>query len=136
MELHNNNGEVTVIIDVSFSEEIATIKEFIREEQCPFINSQAGEGLKKFEWFIDENNKTGTLIEVFANPLSWEELADKVIGTPVNIKFGQLFNVEKMIILGETTNKVKEKIQAMKPCLLYTSPSPRDRTRSRMPSSA
>ena len=32
MELHNNNGEVTVIIDVSFSEEIATIKEFIREE--------------------------------------------------------------------------------------------------------
>ena len=117
MELHNNNGEVTVIIDVSFSEEIATIKEFIREEQCPFINSQASEGLKKFEWFIDENNKTGTLIEVFANPLSWEELADKVIGTPVNIKFGQLFNVEKMTILGETTNKVKEKIQAMKPLI-------------------
>ena len=26
MELHNNNGEVTVIIDVSFSEEIVTIK--------------------------------------------------------------------------------------------------------------
>ena len=117
MELHNNNGEVTVIIDVSFSEEIATIKEFIREEQCPFINSQAGEGLKKFEWFIDENNKTGTLIEVLANPLSWEELADKVIGTPVNIKFGQLFNVEKMPVLGETTNKVKEKIQAMKPLI-------------------
>ena len=117
MELHDNNGEVTVIIDVSFSEEIVTIKEFIREEQCPFINSQAGEGLKKFEWFIDENNKTGTLIEVFANPLSWEELADKVIGTPVNIKFGQLFNVEKMTILGETTNKVKEKIQAMKPLI-------------------
>lgn len=117
MELHDNNGEVTVIIDVSFSEEIATIKEFIREEQCPFINSQVGEGLKKFEWFIDENNKTGTLIEVFANPLSWEELADKVIGTPVNIKFGQLFNVEKMTVLGETTNKVKEKIQAMKPLI-------------------
>ena len=26
--------------------------------------------------------------------------------------------------------------RATKPCLLYTSPSPRDRTRSRMPSSA
>ena len=26
--------------------------------------------------------------------------------------------------------------EAVKPCLLYTSPSPRDRTRSRMPSSA
>ena len=27
-------------------------------------------------------------------------------------------------------------IAGLKPCLLYTSPSPRDRTRSRMPSSA
>ena len=27
-------------------------------------------------------------------------------------------------------------IESMQPCLLYTSPSPRDRTRSRMPSSA
>lgn len=115
MELHNNDGEVTVIIDVSFSDEIDTIKEFIRNEQCPFIQSQAGKGLKKFEWFLDENNKTGTLIEVFADPLSWEELAEKVIGTPVNIKFSQLFNVEKMTILGEITDKVKEKIQAMKP---------------------
>ena len=115
MELHKNDEEVTVIIDVSFSDEIDTIKEFIRNEQCPFIQSQAGEGLKKFEWFLDENNKTGTLIEVFADPLYWEELAEKVIGTPVNIKFSQLFNVEKMTILGEITDKVKEKIQAMKP---------------------
>ena len=29
-----------------------------------------------------------------------------------------------------------EKVTSSKPCLLYTSPSPRDRTRSRMPSSA
>ena len=30
----------------------------------------------------------------------------------------------------------KEAIQELRHCLLYTSPSPRDRTRSRMPSSA
>ena len=29
-----------------------------------------------------------------------------------------------------------EKVKRLKGCLLYTSPSPRDRTRSRMPSSA
>ena len=36
------------------------------------------------------------------------------------------------------TNKVGElaDIEGHHPCLLYTSPSPRDRTRSRMPSSA
>jgi len=35
------------------------------------------------------------------------------------------------------TKKLKnEKGELLPPCLLYTSPSPRDRTRSRMPSSA
>ena len=31
---------------------------------------------------------------------------------------------------------VQDSVSAFKDCLLYTSPSPRDRTRSRMPSSA
>jgi len=38
----------------------------------------------------------------------------------------------------EVVSKIKLQIVAgqASPCLLYTSPSPRDRTRSRMPSSA
>ena len=35
-----------------------------------------------------------------------------------------------------TENLKNKKIQILGTCLLYTSPSPRDRTRSRMPSSA
>ena len=31
---------------------------------------------------------------------------------------------------------MEAKLEVLEPCLLYTSPSPRDRTRSRMPSSA
>ena len=45
------------------------------------------------------------------------------------------------IILGqmatpESLAALREKLGMNHPCLLYTSPSPRDRTRSRMPSSA
>ena len=36
----------------------------------------------------------------------------------------------------ETPNFIKSTKKKCKSCLLYTSPSPRDRTRSRMPSSA
>lgn len=117
MDLNNNNEETTVIIDVSFSEDIDIVKEFILNEQCPFVNSQAQEGLIKFEWFLDESNKTGTLIEVFANPVAWEDLANKVIGTPVNVKFGEIFNIESMTVLGEVTDAVKEKIKAMNPTI-------------------
>lgn len=117
MDLNNNNQQTTVIIDVSFSENIDIVKEFILNEQCPFVNSQADEGLIKFEWFLDESNKTGTLIEVFANPVAWEDLANKVIGTPVNVKFGEMFNIEGMTVLGKVTDAVKEKIKAMKPII-------------------
>lgn len=117
MDLNNNNQQTTVIIDVSFSEHIDIVKEFILNEQCPFVNSQADEGLIKFEWFLDESNKTGTLIEVFANPAAWEDLANKVIGTPVNVKFGEMFNIEGMTVLGKVTDAVKEKIKAMNPII-------------------
>ena len=36
----------------------------------------------------------------------------------------------------KTKRSVREDLSIFLPCLLYTSPSPRDRTRSRMPSSA
>ncbi len=115
MQLHNNDGHVTVIIDVSFSDDANTIKDFVLNEQCPFIQSKEEEGLIKFEWFIDEETKTGTLIEVFKNAISWEKLADKVIGTPVNIKFNSLFIIEKMTVLGELTDNLEEKLQAAGP---------------------
>ena len=115
MQLHNNDGHVTVIIDVSFSDDVKTIKDFVLNEQCPFIQSKAEEGLIKFEWFIDEETKTGTLIEIFNDSISWEKLADKVIGTPVNIKFNSLFIIEKMTVLGELTDNLEEKLKAAGP---------------------
>ena len=115
MQLHNNNGNVTVIIDVSFSDDVNIIKDFVLNEQCPFIQSKVEEGLIKFEWFIDDETKTGTLIEVFNDSTSWEKLADKVIGTPVNIKFNSLFIIEKMTVLGELTDNLEEKLQAAGP---------------------
>ena len=49
------------------------------------------------------------------------EPGDKVIN-PANKSWG----------IGQVQSIIKDKVT----CLLYTSPSPRDRTRSRMPSSA
>ena len=74
------------------------------------------------------------------------ELADKTVETPIdggpvvdllkNLKlpldFSLPYRLEKMF---PKTEGFGAKGQ-VKSCLLYTSPSPRDRTRSRMPSSA
>jgi hypothetical protein len=117
MDLHKNKGQVTVVIDQSFSAPIEEVKNFILNEQSPFVLSQSDESLLKFEWFIDEGTNTATLLEVFANAEGFEVLAGKVMGTPVNLKFRELFKVEKMTILGEPTESLKETISVMSPVI-------------------
>ena len=51
-------------------------------------------------------------------------------------KFGGNYCAETMRKPIEDLSKLFEKLRRDRNCLLYTSPSPRDRTRSRMPSSA
>ena len=117
MDLHKDKGQVTVVIDLSFSAPLEEVRKFILDEQSPFILSQSNESLLKFEWFIHEETKTATLLEVFANAGAFEHLAGKVMGTPVNLKFRELFTVEKMTILGEPTQSLKETISVMNPTI-------------------
>ena len=117
MKLHENNGEITVVIDVSFTADMNEINQFILEEQCQFINNQEVESLQKFNWYIDEESKTGTLIEVFNNSDGFAELAEKAIGTPVNLKFRELFTFEKMTILGDISEDLKSMLESMSPVM-------------------
>ena len=51
-------------------------------------------------------------------------------------KLGNTFTVDAKMFSVETGQTTRSVSKTYKGCLLYTSPSPRDRTRSRMPSSA
>ena len=114
MNLHKDSGEISVIIDVSYTSADG-FKEFIENEQCQFIESLAVEGLKKFEWYVAEEENTATLIEVFNNAESFKELANKAIGTPVNLKFREIATFENMTILGNISDEMKEGLSEMGP---------------------
>ena len=79
-----------------------------------FLNLEDS-GIVRFEWFINQGNKTGTLIEVFENSNAWEELGNKVLGSPINLKFRELFKIEKLTVLGEINEAFKAKIKPMNP---------------------
>ena len=114
MEIHNDNGSLRVIIDVSYTSSDEFI-DFIENEQCQFIESLGVEGLKKFEWYVNEDTKTATLIEEFDNAESFKEVATKAIGTPVNLKFRELTTFENMTILGDVSDEMQEMLAAMGP---------------------
>ena len=104
-KLHTPNNNVTVIIDVSFTESTDVVNQYIRDEQCPVFFNLKDEGIIRFEWFINEEDKTATLIEKFENSNVWEELGNKVIGSPINLRFRELFKVEKLTVLGEINDE-------------------------------
>ena len=119
MDLHKDSGVLRVIIDVSYSSADEFI-DFIENEQCQFIDSLGVEGLKKFEWYVNEDTNTATLIEEFDNAESFKEIATKAIGTPVNLKFRELTTFENMTILGEVYDEMQEMLAAMGPkCRTY-----------------
>jgi len=115
--LHTPNKNVTVVIDVSFTEDIETVREYIINQQCPVIFGLKDEGIIRFEWYLNELDNTATLIEKFENSNVWEELGNKVLGSPINIRFRELFKVEKLTVLGEINDSFKEKLQAMNPII-------------------
>ena len=114
MELHKNSGSLRVIIDVSYTSADEFI-DFIKNEQCQFIESLDVDGLKKFEWYVNEETNTATLIEEFDNAESFKEIATKAIGTPVNLKFRELTTFENMTILGDVSDEMQEMLAAMGP---------------------
>jgi len=89
--------------------------DFILNEQCQFIDSVDPEGLIKFEWFLDEVSNTGTLVEVFEKSDNFQGLAGKVMGTPVNLKFREIANIEKMTVLGDVSDELMENLAPMNP---------------------
>ena len=114
MQLHKDSGQLRVIIDVSY-ESTDEFIDFIENEQCQFLESLGVDGLLKFEWYVDESTQTATLLEEFADVSSFQELASKAIGTPVNLKFREIAKFENMTVLGDVSEEIKENLSAMGP---------------------
>ena len=114
MHLHKDSGQLRVIIDVSY-ESTDEFIDFIKNEQCQFLESLGVDGLLKFEWYVDESTQTATLVEEFADVASFQELASKAIGTPVNLKFLEIAKFENMTVLGDVSEEIKENLSAMGP---------------------
>ena len=97
--------------------DIEEIKKFIKEEQSPLFYDLNDPGIVRFEWFLNEDEKSATLIEVFKNSNVWEELGNKVLGSPINLRFRELFKIEQLTVLGDVNESFKKKIEPMNPLI-------------------
>ena len=88
-----------------------------------------------------------TIVNLFYEASTRTRTSFEIAGKRLSADTINISASSSSVVKGETLEDTARNIEAMKPdiivmrhsasgCLLYTSPSPRDRTRSRMPSSA
>ena len=97
--------------------------------------------------FIDEIHRLSAVVEEYLYSAMEDFKIDIMIETGPNARSVQI-NLNPFTLIGATTRSglltapmrarfgIASRLEYYSTCLLYTSPSPRDRTRSRMPSSA
>ena len=112
-ESNEKNSVTTVVINATFNQDYEVVRDFIENEQIPFIFGVGLAKLKRFEWYVNEEKTGGTLIEVFDDSAAFAELGGKVIGTPVNLKFRELVTIDSLTILGSISDEFKEKLKPM-----------------------
>jgi hypothetical protein len=113
--LNQNNYQVSVLINVSYRHSIDEIKKFITDEQTPLFFNLEESGIVRFEWFLNEKENTATLIEVFENAAAFQGLGDKILGSPINLRFQELFQIESLTVLGAVSDEFKTMLQPMNP---------------------
>ena len=69
---------------------------------------------------------------------TWSQIQEQMneFALSHTVRYRDPLNKKRFAVPFKTAEKAKEKMDQLKSCLLYTSPSPRDRQKSRMPSSA
>ena len=113
---------ITIPIDQASQMGLQSYAQILQQEGRNVLCLEGGQCPQGAPEVVAEVRKIGERLEVAAIQLEDELIAAGYKFTPVARDFDWQYNV----ILSEQPNA----------CLLYTSPSPRDRTRSRMPSSA
>ena len=109
---------------------------------CPVSNMKLGSGIAPLEKMLEKDLTVGLGTDGPASNDTldlWEEVKIAALLARVNNLDATL--IKPLEALGMATLKSAQAIGldgvgSLQACLLYTSPSPRDRTRSRMPSSA
>ena len=64
-ELNKQNPLITYIFELGLIKSVDEVKEFMRENSSPYVFNCAEPKTIRFEWFLSEDQKSATLIEMF-----------------------------------------------------------------------
>jgi len=109
-ELNKQNRIITYIFELELIKGADEVKEFMRENSSPYVYNCSEPKTIRFEWFLSEDEKSATLIEMFEDSDAAKLRLENHSASHLVEEFPKHFEIKQFIVLGDIKSDMKEKL--------------------------
>ena len=109
-ELNKPNPIITYIFELELIKSVDEVKEFMRENSSPYVYNCSEPKTIRFEWFLSEDEKSATLIEMFEDSDAAKLRLENHSASHLVEEFPEHFEIKQFIVLGYIKSDMKEKL--------------------------
>ena len=109
-ELNKPNPIITYIFELELIKSVDEVKEFMRENSSPYVYNCSEPKTIRFEWFLSEDEKSATLIEMFEDSDAAKLRLENHSASHLVEEFPEHFEIKQFIVLGDIKPDMKEKL--------------------------
>ena len=108
--LNKQNRIITYIFELELIKSVDEVKEFMRENSSPYVYNCAESKTIRFEWFLSDDEKSATLIEMFEDSDAAKLRLENHSASHLVEEFPEHFEIKQFIVLGDIKSDMKEKL--------------------------
>ena len=110
-ELNKENSVITYIFELELIKIVDDVKKFMRENSSPYVLNCDEPETIRFEWFLSSDEKSATLIEMFADSDAAKLRLEHHSESHLIHEFSEHFKIKNFIVLGDIKEDMREKLE-------------------------
>lgn len=110
-ELNKENSVITYIFELELIKIVDDVKKFMRENSSPYVLNCDEPETIRFEWFLSSDEKSATLIEMFADSDAAKLRLEHHSESHLIQEFSEHFKIKNFIVLGDIKEDMREKLE-------------------------
>ena len=109
-ELNKQNKIITYIFELELIKSVDETKQFMRENSSPYVFNCSEPKTIRFEWFLSEDQKSATLIEMFEDSDAAKLRLENHSSSHLVKEFPEHFEIKQFVVLGDINLDMKDKL--------------------------
>lgn len=110
-EINKENSVITYIFELELIKSLDDVKKFMRENSSPYVFGCDEPETIRFEWFLSSDEKSATLIEMFADSHAAKLRLEHHSESHLIQEFPEHFEIKNFIVLGNIKKDMREKLE-------------------------